>query len=268
MIDIHAHLLPGVDDGAKTLTDSLAMLRKASEQGFSEIVLTPHYHPDQDMTSTMAENQAIFEELKQTAADEGLAMALYLGNEVFYCYEIESLLEKGCYTSLNQSRYLLVETLRHSLDFYSFSVFLNKLRMNGYTPILAHPERYEFIQQDPNSLVRLIEDGSLVQMNILSLTGYYRMEAQVTAEILLTHKMVHFLASDAHSPRAYDRLAPAMAKANELIGEKQVAKLFGENPRRVLADEKIAMPEPSYYEPQQKRKRNFWEIWKKRIQTG
>ncbi|MDK2942804.1 MAG: protein-tyrosine phosphatase [Acetobacterium sp.] len=268
MIDIHAHLLPGVDDGAKTLTESLNMIRSAKAQGFQGVVLTPHYYPDHKMTSTIVQNKEQVALLKKAMKAAGIEIDLFLGNEVFYGQETLELLGKGHYTTLNDSRYLLVETMRQCLDFYSFSVFLNKLRLQGITPIIAHPERYEFIQNDPNSLVRLIQDGNLAQLNILSLIGYYGKTAQATAEILLTHKMVHFLASDAHSARAYDSFDGALAKARRLIGQKRVVQLADDNPKRLVADEKVDIMEPCYFGETQKRKRNFWEILKKQMQLG
>jgi protein-tyrosine phosphatase len=268
MIDIHAHLLPGVDDGAGTLSESLAMIRRAKEQGFQGIVLTPHFYPDNDMTSSIANNKILLEKLKQAIRDEGIEIFLFLGNEVFYSQDTLEQLEKGCYTTLNNSRYLLVETMRHSLDCYSFTVFLNQLRINGYIPIIAHPERYEFIQTDPNILVRLIQDGNLAQLNLLSLIGHYGSDAKAAAEILLTHNMVHFLASDAHAPKAYERFGLALDEAKKLVGEKRVAQLLEENPKRVLIDEKIETMEPCYYEGARKQKKSLLGFWKKRVQVG
>ncbi len=268
MIDIHAHLLPGVDDGAGSLAESLAMIRRAKQQGFRGIVLTPHFYPDNDMTSSIAANQAQLENLKQAVRQAGIEIFLFLGNEIFYCQDTLTQLEQGCYTTLNNSRYLLVETIRHSLDCYSFTVFLNQLRLRGYIPILAHPERYQFIQNDPNVLVRLIQDGNLAQLNLLSLTGYYGSDAKATAEILLTHNMVHFLASDAHSTKAYERFGLALDEATKLVGQKRVAKLLEDNPQRVLVDEKIATMEACYYEAAQKRKKSLLGIWKKQVQLG
>lgn len=268
MIDIHAHLLPGVDDGADTLSESLAMIRRAQQQGFQGIILTPHFYPDNDMASGIDKNKIRLQELKQAVRAAGLEIFLFLGNEVFYSQDTLEQLEKGDYTTLNNSRYLLVETMRHSLDCYSFTVFLNQLRLRGYIPILAHPERYEFIQNDPNILVRLIQDGNLAQLNLLSLIGHYGSDAQATAEILLTHNMVHFLASDAHATKAYERFGVALDEARKLVGEKRVAKLLEENPKRVLVNEKIETMEPCYYEDVPQRKKSLLGIWKKQVQIG
>lgn len=268
MIDIHAHLLPGVDDGAETLAESLAMIRRAQQQGIRGIVLTPHFYPDKDMASSIEDNKKLLEKLKQAVREAGLEIFLFLGNEIFYSQDTLEQLEKGYYTTLNNSRYLLVETMRHALDCYSLTVFLNQLRLRGYIPILAHPERYEFIQNDPNVLVRLVQDGNLAQLNLLSLIGHYGSNAQATAEILLTHNMVHFLASDAHAPKAYDRFGAALDEAKKLVGEKRITNLLEENPQRVLVNEKIKTMEPSYYEEPQKRKKSILDIWKKQVQVG
>lgn len=263
MIDIHTHILPGVDDGSKTFEESVNMIRCARDEGFRGIVLTPHFHTENRMTSTVAENKKRFLMLKKAIRAQGIDTFLFLGNEVYYTSEIIGLVGKGYFETINGSRYLLVETMRYSLDFYSLEVFLNKLRGKGYIPIIAHPERYDFIQEDPNVLIRLIQDGNLAQLNLLSLIGFYGEAARDTAEILLTHNMIHFLASDAHRVKTYRNFSPALDEAKALVGKKKIKMLLDENPKRVLVNENIPIPEPTYYQIQKKRSRGLSGIWKK-----
>ncbi|HEY5555485.1 tyrosine-protein phosphatase [Acetobacterium sp.] len=263
MIDLHSHILPGVDDGARTIEESMDMIRAARDQGFRGIILTPHYIANTDYQSRVKENKALFKALKKTVKDQGIDLFLFLGNEVCYRVGILKLIENGDFTTMNGSRYFLIETKSHLPDLFNFEAFLFKLQLKGYTTIIAHPERYDFVQKDPNVLGNLVAKGSLAQMNILSLTGFYGTRAQACAEILLTHNMVHFLASDAHKPKSYEEFAIARERAIDLVGEKKVSQMLKENPGRVLVDEAINISEPKRYEESKKRKRSLKSLWEK-----
>lgn len=263
MIDIHSHSLPGVDDGAQTMEESMDMIRAAKDQGFKSIILTPHYILNSNFESGIKENKDILKTLKKTVKDAGIDLILFLGNEVCFQVDILDFVEKDCFLTMNDSRYLLIETRSQLTDLYNFEAFLFKLQLKGYIPIIAHPERYDFVQKDPNILGNLVAHGSLAQMNMLSLTGFYGTSAQSAAKILLTHNMVHFLASDAHNPKSYEKFAKGREIAVELIGEEKVMKMLEENPRRVLVDETITMTEPETYKDSQKRKWRFSHLWKR-----
>ncbi len=117
-----------------------------------------------------------------------------------------------------------------------FEDFLYCLQIKGYSPIIAHPERYDFVQENPDVLMRFLEMGSLVQMNALSLTGYYGHHAIDTARIMLERNMVQFMASDAHKLRAYEQMDKALDEAWEILGEKRFNTIMRENPIRVLGN--------------------------------
>ncbi|MGV8905495.1 MAG: tyrosine-protein phosphatase [Acetobacterium sp.] len=263
MIDLHAHILPGVDDGAQTMAESLEMIREAQKQGFQGIILTPHYIINSRYQSNIKDNKVIFKALKKAVADEGLDIFLFLGNEVCYKVDVLDLIEKGNVSTMNGSRYFLIETKSHLTDLFNLETFLFKLQLKGYIPIIAHPERYEFVQKDPNVLGNMVLRGALAQMNILSLTGHYGTSARECAEILITHNMVHFLASDAHQIKSYEDFGAARKIAVDLIGEKKVDRMLKENPRRVLVDETITINDPDLYEPPKRRKGSFKRLWKK-----
>ncbi|WP_050739516.1 tyrosine-protein phosphatase [Acetobacterium bakii] len=263
MIDSHAHILPGIDDGAQTMAQSVDMVRAAKKQGFDALILTPHYIVDTNFESPVAANEALLNKLKTAVRAAGISMFLFLGNEVFFNSAVLDLIDNGSFKTMNDSRYLLVETTRNSDEYYNFEIFLYKLQGKGYTPIIAHPERYEFVQNDPNILARLVEHGSLAQLNILSLTGFYGESAKATAEILLTHNMVHFLVSDAHRVKSYEAFGKAREVAVNLIGEARVATMLVENPKRLLVDALITPTDPSRYENSKKKKRGLGSIWKK-----
>ncbi|WKY46976.1 CpsB/CapC family capsule biosynthesis tyrosine phosphatase [Eubacteriaceae bacterium ES3] len=263
MIDIHTHILPGVDDGARNFEESLKMLKKAESIGFDALVCSPHFHEDKEMTITACENNLLIKRLKKAAKAEGINIFLFPGNEVFYSPHIMEDIDKSLFISLNKSRYFLVEGNRHKLDCHNFERFLINLKAKGYTPIIAHPERYSCIQENPNILARMIGHGCYAQLNLLSLIGFHGDQAQDTAEILLTHQMVHFAASDAHKPRYYESMPKALDMAAELIGEVELDRLMDKNPKRLLVNEAIHLPEPYMVELKPKRTSLLWGFFKK-----
>ena len=141
MIDIHSHILPGVDDGARTLTDSIEILRELVSVGVTDVVMTPHYIVDTHYMSSRFENLKIIEKLKQVVADEGLNINIYLGNEIFIDNGILENLKMGKISGLAGSRYLLIE-LPLNEEFPNYEDIFLDLMNRGYKVVLAHPERY------------------------------------------------------------------------------------------------------------------------------
>lgn len=235
MIDLHNHVLYGVDDGAQTIDDSLTMIREAARVGFTTLVLTPHYMCYQGYTSPAAENAGRLERLKQAAAEAGIAMTLHLGNELLYDYQLNSLMGKGVFRPLGSTGWCLAETVRHGGSSLMIEQFRRTLEAAGCQMILAHPERYDFVQEDPNILFDFIEKGCLIQANYLSLTDYYKPPARATLEIMLTHGMVQLMGSDAHQADAYTRYPEAEARGIALIGEEAWRRLMVDNPEILLA---------------------------------
>jgi protein-tyrosine phosphatase len=260
MIDLHTHILPGVDDGSQIMEESLKMIRKAKAIGFQGIILTPHYMC-YTYQSRVADNQKILEELKKAVKKEGLDIFLFLGNEVCYHTDVINLIGTEAFTTINKSRYLLVETKSQVEDLFNLERFVFELQLKGLIPIIAHPERYRFVQKDPNVLVNMVNSGALAQMNILSLVGYYGTKAQETAEILLTHNMIHFLGSDAHNHEAYDEVKKGIKIATRLVGKKKMQDLFRDHPRRVLVNAIVPIEEPEFYNRPRKKKTGLKRIW-------
>lgn len=234
MIDIHNHVLYGVDDGSRSFEESMSMLKTAAAIGFTGIVLTPHYMSYTSYTSTVNENRERHKHLKQFVKQEGLNLQLYLGNEVFYEPDLLPVLERGEFTTLNKGSYFLVETMRHDANKDYFLDFLYRIQLKGYNTIVAHPERYDFVQDDPNVLLTFLDRGHLLQMNALSLVGFYGKYAKKTAEIMLECNMVQFIASDAHRVRAYEKMPEALNIARDIMGLKHFSRIMVNNPAVVL----------------------------------
>lgn len=239
MIDIHNHILPGIDDGSENIEQSLDMASHAVNEGISAIIATPHYIHE---TFEIANRQRIeteVESLNGILHKEGIDLRIYTGNEVFVSPGLSELVDKGIVGTLNNSRYILVEFPMGSIPLYTENV-LYELQLIGLTPIIAHPERKSEINKDIGILQPFIDRGILLQINSGSLTGKYGSAVEKTAWKLLDSNMAHLVATDAHNNRSRN---PMMKKAYQLvekrIGSTAAEALFNNNPKHVLYDEDI-----------------------------
>ena len=225
MIDIHSHILPAVDDGSKSIEQSLEMLKEAERQGITDIILTPHYR-----LGYLTKRESIeksFAELKSAAQENGINISLYLGQEIFAFDDIVKSLKAGKLFSMNESKYVLVEfSLKHEMDI-SETVYM--LKVNGFIPIVAHLGRYFYA--DIETAREIKETGGLIQINATSLCG--SLLRRKKAMNFIKEGLVDFVASDVHYKRKND-----MLKAYNIVSKKFGAnvadKLFTENAKILL----------------------------------
>ena len=203
MKDLHSHLLYGIDDGSRSIDESIELLKKMEKSGIKELMLTPHYVEDSKYNCNNNDKMKIFNELKEKAKEENINIKLYLGNEVFITNNFLELLKKDEITTLNSSKYLLFE-LPMRQKYNNTHNITNELTSKGYIPILAHPERYESFQKHPNLLKDYIRAGILLQGNFTSLFGKYGRSAEKTLKYLLKNKWISFLGSDTHHDIQFD----------------------------------------------------------------
>ena len=238
MKDLHSHYVYGVDDGAKDVDMAKAMLDVASSYGVTDIIFTPHYMKDTSYVNKVRSNKVKFNVLKKYA--KTLDINVYLGNEVFINSNMVELLKKKEITTINDSRYLLVEI---PLDTKINNVIdiLYDLIANGITPILAHPERYVPYQKNLAFFKELVELGVLLQLNISSLNGGYGKSAQKMAKMLLKNRLISFIGSDIHRPHHnhYDDLEYAYKKIRKYAGEEDFIKITSTNFDKVINNEEI-----------------------------
>lgn len=236
MIDIHCHILPGVDDGSTGLDASVEMARMAADSGVTDIIATPHCNlpgkgPKNYRDRALTEGCT---RLQQTLDRLGIPLRIHPGAEVFCTPELPELLDRGMLQSLNNGRYLLAEFFFDESLSYMDRV-LAAIQLRGYTPVLAHPERYDAVQQDPYIIRRWFESGYLIQVNKGSVLGRLGQRAQRCAGWLLERGLVHAAASDAHSPQLR---TPHMEQLRELLETEYsplcARLLLEENPRRIL----------------------------------
>lgn len=253
MIDIHSHLIYNVDDGSKSIEETVLMLEEAKCAGFTDVVLTPHYMKNyytEPCNKIRDKISALYEDSKK------IGINLYQGNEIYATSDIVDLIKNNEAMSLNKSKYVLFE-----LPMQEFPINLDEiiyiLLENSYIPIIAHPERYRYVQENPNLLVDYIEKGILFQANYGSIIGVYGNKIKETVQKLLTHNMIHFLGSDNHRPNTIYRVMPEIiTNLNKLIGEDKQNELTTINPMNILENKDIDIEEPETI------KKSLFKFWK------
>lgn len=234
MIDIHSHILPGVDDGAETLTDSVNMVRELAEQGVTEIIATPHYVTETIYTAPRPGNLRRLEDLKQAIANEGLKVELHLGNEIYINEQIKELIRTGEIATLAKSKYLLVE-LPMSGDYPNHQDVLQALMEDGYRVILAHPERYVAIQNDFEIVRELYNAGVLLQCNLGSMVGQYGKHAKKTVQRLAKEGMIFAMGSDIHHVDNRWQLEEVHEKLKKYYSDAELEQIMIKNPGEIIA---------------------------------
>lgn len=238
MIDIHCHILPGLDDGAEDLDTSLEMAALAAESGTRILVATPHCNiPNEYMNYLDEHITQTFLGLQQAIQQEGIPLQLAMGMEVFGTDDLPLLLRMGKVATLNNTHYLLVE-FYFGDDPDRVQMVLEGLLEEGVIPVVAHPERYEYVRRDPELAVDWKSMGCLLQVNKGSVVGSFGRDVQDTVHYLIQQGLADAVASDAHSP--YQR-TPFMEEAYEMVCDlysvQEAQRLFWDNPACILRDE-------------------------------
>ncbi len=236
MIDIHTHILNEVDDGARSINETYIMIEKAKGAGFTDIICTPHYIEDYYNLDKLA--------IKKRLDEIQTNIVLHQGNEIYISEFMTDFLEQNKASSLAGSDYVLFELPMDKNVIYMEDVIYS-LFENNYIPIIAHPERYRFVQNNPNFVYDLVEKGVLFQSNYGSIIGQYGQNAQKTLQKLLKAKLIHFLGSDAHREySAYDNMKKILNELSKFITYDEINQLTTINPMAILENRKIDIPTP------------------------
>ena len=236
MIDIHCHILPGIDDGPADVAESVAMARIAAADGIRSIVATPHfsYGEGPDIETIELARRALEERLKE----EGVPVGLVCGADVRLTYELLEGTEKGDLPTINGSRYFLLELpeiIPPNLD-----NFLHAAGIGGFVPIITHPERNYSFLSSPRKMDGLREAGALIQITAMSITGEFGMKIRGLSEALIRKGLVDFVATDAHGTgHRRPLLSAAYNHLSRLLDKGQVRKIFFGNPEAVLENGEI-----------------------------
>ena len=215
MIDLHCHLLPGIDDGSKDLEMSLAMARMASSDGISTIACTPHILPGVYRNTGPAIRTAVAR-LRESISQADIPIALVTGADVHIAPDLGFQLREGKALTLNDSRYFLLEPPHHLLP-PRLEDLIFSLQTGGYVPILTHPERLSWIEDHYDLIERFACNSVLMQITAGSLMGQFGRRPRYWAERMLDDGLCHLLATDAHN---IERRAPRMAEARELVAHR------------------------------------------------
>lgn len=238
IIDIHTHILPGVDDGAQAMPEALQMIRDAYADGTRALILTPHYR-GKFRENTPPWLREMLDVLRSTVADAGIDMGLYLGSEVHYQSDVIALVSEGKVLTMAGSDYLLLE-FPFAASPSQVRAGLNAAISGGYTPILAHVERYDCFRKQPALAEEMHELGGLIQLNASGVMGGQGYFVKRYCAGLLKKGLVHFIASDAHDTRRRPPLLMACRRqVAKHYGEDYAEALFWENPQKVIENRMI-----------------------------
>lgn len=243
MIDFHTHILPNIDDGSRSIEETFHLIQEAEEVGFEGIVLTSHYIENYYETDT-PEREVWVNAIKENLQAKGIKTDLYLANEIYLSENMMSLLEEGKASTINNSCYVLFEMPLNNEPLNLYDVIYS-LQENKLIPVLAHPERYSFIQKEPELIYDLIQKGCLMQANYGSILGKYGEKAEFIVRKFLENNMIHFLGTDVHRQNSiYPKVPEALQEIEAIVGKEKLMELTTTNPKLALANKKIEIDEP------------------------
>lgn len=247
MIDFHSHILPKVDDGARSVEETFNLIKEAKQAGFEAIISTSHYI-ENCFETNVKERKILIEAISRKLKENNQDIEIYLGNEMYITENLINLLKKGNACTINNSNYVLFEIPLNSTPINLYDVIYD-MQENMLVPVLAHPERYSYIQNNPNVLNELIEKGVLLQSNYGSIIGQYGEKARVIVTKMFENNMVHFLGSDVHRENTvYTNIPKILEKIEEIIGNKKLKEITDKNPKLVLENKKIDIETPTRIE--------------------
>lgn len=242
MIDIHSHILPGVDDGAQTELDSIEMAKAAIEEGITHIVASPH-HKNRTYDNYRDEIRSNVTVLNDLFATKGLNLTVIVGQEVRIYGDILADIEKGDIQTVNDTKYILIEFPSDSVPHYASQLFYD-LQMNGFQPVIVHPERNRELMTNHHKMYELVHNGALTQVTAASVVGKFGKQIQAFSHQLVEANLTHFVASDAHNTTTRGFL---LRDAYQYIQDNinvETAYMLMENSQLLMDDMNIYRQEP------------------------
>lgn len=257
MIDLHCHILPGMDDGPETLAEAVAMCRAAAADGIDTIVAAPHFKPGTYEFTGPGILEAV-DILSKEVTKQGLDIRILPGAEVTVSPEMHASLTPGGYLTINHGRYFLAEFRPLSVP-AGWDAFLLSFLDAGLTPIISHPERNAWFIHHPEALAAAVQSGLLVQVTAMSITGGFGPETRDFSVRLLRQNLVHAIASDGHSADLrLPQLSEAVALAADVVGREKAEALVTTIPQAIIDSQPIPALEPIEYNPQTWMQRRSW----------
>lgn len=252
MIDFHSQLLNDVGLESFKLKSSIETINAAIQSGFNKLVVTPTYIGGLNPDKSYDEKLQLLERLNLICTEKNINLTLYFGQEIVFSQDIVPLLDDSHISTINNTQYVLITFNQSNNSFYSVLNNIFDLQVAGYRPILCHPERYQFVINNPSIVKDLIRRDIIIQLDCLSILGTYGDEVKNTAKAMLKGDMVHLLGTDAKSPQDYENSAKAYKKIKKIVGEHKYNELTQTTPNTILQDT-IYYP----HEPKEERKKLF-----------
>ena len=243
MIDFHTHIIPNIDDGSRNIEETISLIKEAKEAGFEGVVLTSHYIENYYETD-VPERDMWVKAISDNLRNKGIETDLYLANEIYMSENMMDLLINRKASTINNSSYVLFEMPLNTEPMNLYDVIYS-LQENKLIPVLAHPERYSFIQKEPELVYDLIEKGVLMQANYGSILGQYGEKAEMIVRKFFENNMIHFLGSDVHRQNTIYKMIPqALDEIRAIIGDEKLEELTTENPKLALNNKRIEIRNP------------------------
>ena len=258
MYDLHSHILPGVDDGARSVEETVAMARVAADNGTTVILATPH---SKDVNENWSADyvRKLVRDVNAELQSNGIELTLLPGMETHLELYLPEWVTDGRALPINDTRYILVELPFFGHPNYAEEV-LFQLQLQGLTPVLAHPERIEVIQNNPDMLAGFVRRGMLSQITAGSLLGYFGEDVRRFTVGIMERGLVHVIASDAHfadGPRS-PKLLPGVEAAAKIVGEERALAMVVDVPKAILEGLPVQVDRPE--EAQEPRR--WWRPWR------
>jgi protein-tyrosine phosphatase len=244
MIDLHNHILPGVDDGAVDMRESVAIAQQFVTEGVRQIAATPHLDPLRGTGPGRETVERLVADVQSAIEDAGVELVVVPGQEIFLTPDVPALFEQGDLLPLGDSRAVLVECSLDQRPLYLDDT-LFRLQLAGLQPVLAHPERYSFVQRDVATVDGLVDRGVVLQLTAPALLGEYGGTVRRTAERLLLRGSYAIGSSDRHHPGRERSLSDLHNRIEELVGMDVAELLLRTNPRRLLDGQSPLPVEPA-----------------------
>ena len=234
MIDMHSHIINGIDDGSKSIEMTINMLKKAEQSGTTDIIATPHFMRGR---FEVEYNEVLkkVEELKGISRENNIDINIYAGQEVYYSRKLLEYYNDKIIGTINNSKYMLIELPMLEFNIEEVINTIYELQIRGITPIIAHPERYKLFIKKPSMINVLINEGMLFQMNAGSIAGDFGKDVKKTATKYLEHNIYSVVGSDAHRDRGRD--TDMREALNILEGHKK--EEFINNGRAILENKDV-----------------------------
>jgi protein-tyrosine phosphatase len=263
MIDLHSHILPGIDDGARNPEESLEMARIAFEEGFSGIVATPHYGSGQFL-SDITQVRKLVRELNHELITRGIDLKIFPGMEARITADVIESLSNGSVIAINEWRYILLELPPSQIP-AGFENFIRLIVDSGKGIVLAHPEKNLEIQRRPEIIYKLLSmfkpGALLIQITADSITGDAGLRALSTSKWLLENGLAHVLATDAHSPvDRPPRISNALNLVTSIVGNEIANKMVKDWPHDIVEGREVNCDPPK---KKHEKRKSFWGLFRK-----